>query len=250
MTSLTVNDTDGLVSRLQEQYSNLRVVGADVEKIFEGTGLHDLFSSRKWIMKAKWPAVKLSDLIRVAILWRWGGFYTDTDTVCIKDVSPLRNIISFSNNKRNHISNGAFQFKHHHKFLELLMEVQTKRFKPASWASLGPEAVSTVAKKLCNITDWSNLPGSKDDPVECGDLTLLPPKYLLPLDWTQNKRLFAKGSGEYFFSKFNSTYVIHLFSALTRNKKLHIGENSIYEVAAKTFCPVTFKHATADSDSF
>lgn len=52
MTSLTVNDTDGLVSRLQEQYSNLRVVGADVEKIFEGTGLHDLFSSRKWIMKA------------------------------------------------------------------------------------------------------------------------------------------------------------------------------------------------------
>ncbi|XP_069978089.1 lactosylceramide 4-alpha-galactosyltransferase isoform X3 [Penaeus vannamei] len=254
MTSLTVNDTDGLVSRLQEQYSNLRVVGADVEKIFEGTGLHDLFSSRKWIMKAKWPAVKLSDLIRVAILWRWGGFYTDTDTVCIKDVSPLRNIISFSNNKRNHISNGAFQFKHHHKFLELLMEVQTKRFKnpqqPASWASLGPEAVSTVAKKLCNITDWSNLPGSKGDPVECGDLTLLPPKYLLPLDWTQNKRLFAKGSGEYFFSKFNSTYVIHLFSALTRNKKLHIGENSIYEVAAKTFCPVTFKHATADSDSF
>ncbi|XP_063610309.1 uncharacterized protein LOC134784229 [Penaeus indicus] len=129
MTSLTVNDTDGLVSRLQEQYSNLRIVGADVEKIFEGTGLSGLFSSRKWVMNAKWPAVKLSDLIRVALLWRWGGFYTDTDTVCIKDVSPLRNVISFSNNKRNLISNGAFQFHHHHKFLELLMEVQTKSFK-------------------------------------------------------------------------------------------------------------------------
>ncbi|XP_047477064.1 lactosylceramide 4-alpha-galactosyltransferase-like isoform X2 [Penaeus chinensis] len=199
MTSLTVNDTDGLVSRLQEQYSNLRIVGADVEKIFNGTGLYGLFSSRKWIMNAKWPAVKLSDLIRVALLWRWGGFYTDTDTVCIKDVSPLRNVISFSNSKRTLISNGAFQFHHHHKFLELLMEVQTKGFKPATWGSLGPEAVSTVAKKLCNVKNFMNFTGSKDDPVECEDLTLLPPKYLLPLDWTQNKRLFAKGSGEYFF---------------------------------------------------
>lgn len=250
MTSLTVNDTDGLVPRLQEQYRNLRIVGADVEKIFEGTGLNDLFSSRKWVMNAKWPAVKLSDLIRVALLWRWGGFYTDTDTVCIKDVSPLRNVISFSNNRRNLISNGAFQFQHHHKFLELLMEVQTKSFKPASWGSLGPEAVSTVAKKMCNVKDLKNLNGSRDDAVECGDLTLLPPKYLLPLDWTQNKRLFAKGSGEYFFSKFNSTFVIHMFSAVSRNKKAHIGENSIYEIAAKTFCPVTFEHATAGSDTF
>ncbi|XP_063610189.1 uncharacterized protein LOC134784090 [Penaeus indicus] len=122
--------------------------------------------------------------------------------------------------------------------------------QPASWGSLGPEAVSTVAKKLCNVKNFKNLTGSKDDPVECEDLTLLPTKYLLPLDWTQNQRLFAKGSGEYFFSKFNSTFVIHLFSAVTSKRKAHVGENSIYEIAAKTFCPITFKHATAESDVF
>ncbi|XP_042857551.1 lactosylceramide 4-alpha-galactosyltransferase-like isoform X2 [Penaeus japonicus] len=250
MTSLTVNDTDGLVSRLQEEYKNLRIVGADVEKIFKGTGLNNLFSSRKWIIKAKWPPVKLSDMLRVALVWRWGGFYTDTDTVCIKDVSPLRNIISFSDSKLNKISNGAFQFQQHHKFLELLMDVQTKSFAPGSWGSLGPAAVTAVAKRMCNTTDFRKLPGDKNEPLVCGDLSLLPQKYLLPLPWTEYSRLFAKGTGEKFFSQFNSTYVIHLFSAMSRKRKLHIGDNSIYEIAAKHFCPVTFQHATANSDFF
>lgn len=48
MTSTGFNSVDYFPSSLLQKYPNLHVVGADVEKMFEGTPLLQLFQSRRW----------------------------------------------------------------------------------------------------------------------------------------------------------------------------------------------------------
>lgn len=70
----------------------------------------------------------LSDLLRAALVWRLGGFYCDSDTVCLKDTSALRNVASYAQQFIGKVSNGCFHFRSHHRFLETLMEVQKENF--------------------------------------------------------------------------------------------------------------------------
>ncbi|KAK3888383.1 hypothetical protein Pcinc_007535 [Petrolisthes cinctipes] len=48
LTSLTMDDSTGLASLLLHQYTNLRVVGIDLDILFRDTPLLEFFLSRKW----------------------------------------------------------------------------------------------------------------------------------------------------------------------------------------------------------
>ncbi|XP_037786363.1 uncharacterized protein LOC119582204 [Penaeus monodon] len=75
ITSPTVDNADGLPARLLERYSNLYVVTTDLETVFKNTSLEDFFMSGLWHKGTPWPIIQLSDILRVALVWRFGGFY-------------------------------------------------------------------------------------------------------------------------------------------------------------------------------
>jgi mannosyltransferase OCH1-like enzyme len=39
--------------------------------------------------------VQMSDMARVALVWRYGGFYSDNDVVALSSISDLSNAIAF-----------------------------------------------------------------------------------------------------------------------------------------------------------
>ncbi|XP_037786376.1 lactosylceramide 4-alpha-galactosyltransferase-like [Penaeus monodon] len=99
---------DGLPARLLERYSNLYVVTTDLETVFKNTSLEDFFMSGLWHKGTPWPIIQLSDILRVALVWRFGGFYTDIDTVCLKDIFPLQNFVIGGHYPRNQIATERF----------------------------------------------------------------------------------------------------------------------------------------------
>ncbi|XP_069940464.1 lactosylceramide 4-alpha-galactosyltransferase-like [Cherax quadricarinatus] len=119
MTAPAVEARDGLPPRLLQQYTNLRVVTTDLWRIFNNTPLMPLYTSGAWNINTKWPAVNLSNMVRLALVWRVGGFYSDTDVVCISSLATLRNVVGFQ--LKNEINNAVFHFDRHHDLMKLMM---------------------------------------------------------------------------------------------------------------------------------
>ncbi|KAG7173957.1 Lactosylceramide 4-alpha-galactosyltransferase-like 9 [Homarus americanus] len=83
MMSQVVDLRQGVAGRLLEHYHNLRVVTVDLRQVFYNTPLMDLYTSTVWNHNTTWPAVSLSNMIRLALVWQVGGLYSDNDVVCI-----------------------------------------------------------------------------------------------------------------------------------------------------------------------
>ncbi|ROT65589.1 putative lactosylceramide 4-alpha-galactosyltransferase isoform X3 [Penaeus vannamei] len=241
MTSPTVNDDEGLPSRLLQNYTNLHVVTTDLGTVFKDTLLEEFFMSGRWHRDTPWPMIQLSDILRVALLWRFGGFYTDIDTVCLKNISPLRNFVLAGRSARNQIANGAFHFEHHHEFLAFLMPQMIAEYKPKLWGSMGPITMTKCIKNLCKIPDMRQIfPSNSSEPVKCGNITIIPNEYLLPYPWWEYKKVYEPGKWQEFMAQFkNKSYSIHAYENKSKRLKIVQGSDSVYEGAARNFCPFT-----------
>ncbi|XP_037786364.1 lactosylceramide 4-alpha-galactosyltransferase-like [Penaeus monodon] len=121
---------------------------------------------------------------------------------------------------------------------------------------MGPFTWTRYIKKLCKIPDMQHLfPDNSSEPIKCGNISILPEEYLLPYPWSGSKvplithpRL-AKGMiipdlslvpESNMASTFkNKSYSIHLYENKSKGLKIIQGSDSIYEGAARNFCPVT-----------
>lgn len=63
-----------------------------------------------------------SDAARLAILYKRGGIYFDTDVLTLGDFSKLRNVV-FINYAKTHVSNGMIIMDAFHPFLKRAMDV-------------------------------------------------------------------------------------------------------------------------------
>lgn len=66
-----------------------------------------------------WAEVNLADLMRLALVWHLGGFYVDSDVVCVRPLTPLRNVVAWQ--ELSTIGSGAFHFRRHHPLLLQIM---------------------------------------------------------------------------------------------------------------------------------
>ncbi|XP_064077570.1 lactosylceramide 4-alpha-galactosyltransferase-like [Macrobrachium nipponense] len=127
MTSPVVDLSDGLVKHLLQKYKNLRLVTVDLDDVFEGTPLEELYRSGAWHSNAtKWPAANLSNMMRKAMVWHAGGFYSDLDVICISPVTELRNVIGLA--EFNLVNGANFHFDRHHPMLEKFMVYLNEHF--------------------------------------------------------------------------------------------------------------------------
>ncbi|XP_069978469.1 lactosylceramide 4-alpha-galactosyltransferase-like isoform X1 [Penaeus vannamei] len=239
LTAPQLDDADGAASLLLQAYGNLRFASVDVAELFKGTALEGVFASASWFFHSEHPAVVLSDLLRAALVWRLGGFYCDSDTVCLKDTSALRNVASYAQQDIGKIGSFCFHFRDHHRFLETLMEVQRENFKPNTWDSVGPLSFTKTARRLCG--EDLTRPAGSTTPVSCGDFQLLPPRFLTPVLFYDVGDIFAPGEGRDFAKRFNGTYVLHTYTSLTKDIGFRAGSESHFDAAARLSCPITYE---------
>ncbi|XWS59942.1 hypothetical protein CRYUN_Cryun08bG0165400 [Craigia yunnanensis] len=166
----------------------------------------------------------LSDLIRLAVLYKYGGVYLDTDFIFLKDLSGLRNAIGAQSinqvTKKWTRLNGAVMIFdiHHPVLLEFLKEYATT-FNGNRWGHNGPYLVSRVLERIGDNSEYN--------------ITIFPPKAFYPVDWIKIANLFKKPETEA-DSKWaddtladisSESYVVHLWSK--RSRELKIEEGSV-----------------------
>uniref|UniRef100_A0A0D9ZNE4 Alpha 1,4-glycosyltransferase domain-containing protein n=1 Tax=Oryza glumipatula TaxID=40148 RepID=A0A0D9ZNE4_9ORYZ len=128
----------------------------------------------------------LSNLLRLALLYKYGGVYLDADVVVLRPFSDLRNAIGAqavdaSTGDWMRLNNAVMVFDRGHPLLREFIAEFAAKFDGSKWGHNGPYLVSRVAAR------WRR----RRRPEAEADLTVLPPAAFYPVDWNKIGGLFV-----------------------------------------------------------
>ena len=164
--------------------------------------------------------VHYSDAIRLVLIYKYGGFYSDLDVIFLKSINQFKNIVSCDDVSTQikekitgeKLTNAIFHFEAKHPFISSCIENFVHSFD-GYWASGGPKLFQQVFYNVC-----------QQNQEVCSDMTLLPSKYFFPVPWYEAVLLFEKKPNEYWDELFRESYAVHLYDSSVngkRTKKIH-----------------------------
>ncbi|KAK7327917.1 hypothetical protein VNO77_22010 [Canavalia gladiata] len=175
----------------------------------------------------------LSNLLRLVLLYKFGGIYIDADVMVLKSFSKLRNTIGAQNldaktGKWTRLNNAVLIFDKKHPLLFKFIQEFALTFDGNKWGHNGPYLISRVVSRV------SGTPGF--------NFTLLPPSAFYPVDWRGITSLFTRPRDE-FHSKWlvkkmeqihRESFALHLWNRQSR--KLKVVKGSIVDSIISSCC--------------
>ena len=253
---------DQNTTNLTKNYANIKLIDLEPHKVFENTYFEDWWNNNKSILlNGNHPIEHLSDGLRLALVYKFGGVYSDLDTITIKSfetfIDQSQSGPCCSNAETLNpveINNAFLLFTKQHIVLEKFIKNFVDNYKPYEWGANGPSLIMRVLDKECNIKldDCSKNLSPRDRVIssKCGNMTLFPFYFFYPITWTQANDLF-KNNSSLPIRLFLNSYSVHFFGAITKMLKVYQNSNNIYEFFAIRHCPVTYaKIATNPNEYF
>ncbi|CAH1418626.1 unnamed protein product [Lactuca virosa] len=214
----------GILKPFTDRGFRVQAITPDLEFLFKNTPAQswlDHIKNGKTETGTIPLAQNLSNLIRLAILYKYGGVYVDTDFVILKDFSSLRNSIGAQSTATSgnwtRLNNAVLIFDKNHPLLYKFMEEFALTFNGNKWGYNGPYLVSRVVQREATTLELN--------------FTVLPPKAFYPVDWTR--------IGGYFTPPVNrkhlrwieaklgqlcsSSYGVHLWNKQSRGLRIEDG---------------------------
>lgn len=124
----------------------------------------------------------LSNLLRLAVLYKYGGVYVDTDVIILKGFGGLRNTIGAQavdagTGNWTRLNNAVMVFDRRHPLLYKFLQEFAMTFDGNKWGHNGPYLVSRVAARIRGKPGYS--------------FSVLPPPAFYPVGWNKISTLFS-----------------------------------------------------------
>lgn len=238
--SKTMDSTQGyrILKPLLDRKFKVAAVTPDLAFLFKNTPAEAWFKEMKSGNKdpGEIPlAQNLSNLIRLAVLYKYGGVYLDTDFIVLKNFKGLRNSIGAQSidpvsMNWTRLNNAALIFDMNHPLLFKFIEEFALTFDGNKWGHNGPYLVSRVAARV------AGRPGH--------NFTVLPPMVFYPVSWTKIGGLFKKPNNQARLRWVNAkllqlsgeTYGVHLWNR--QSSRFRIEEGSIMARLISDHCVI------------
>jgi hypothetical protein len=139
--SLLIEDFDDFIKLGYK----IKLLPMDIDTITYGTYLNSWINEYNYTkhMDHKNYYSHVTDIIRVALLYKYGGVYIDYDAIVTKNLRNLGNIIS-DHDAPGKFANGAvMKFSQGHPFLAFILEQIPKKQNIDDWNSIGPKLIFT-----------------------------------------------------------------------------------------------------------
>ncbi|XP_075793408.1 alpha-1,4-N-acetylglucosaminyltransferase-like [Pelodiscus sinensis] len=228
-TSLDSESMPAALSSLSAM-KNVFLLPLQTEAFFEDTPLLSWYRKANPAQERYWLIVT-SDASRLALVWKYGGIYMDTDVISIKPIL-LENFLTAEDFQWS--SSGIFGFSRHHKFMWDCMEDFVQNYRGDIWGYQGPRLLTRRLKALCPVTTFHNV-----EDVNCQNISYLHPQRFYPIPCAQWHRYFEVWEKS---PEFNNSYALHLWNHMNReHKRVVAGSNTLVENLFKTYCPTTYK---------
>ena len=205
------------------------------------------------LKKSRYLANNYSNLLRVAILSRFGGTYLDTDIIVLRRLPDVKNVPNFVGrqdknliskklSQHKHISvkhcklkansrsdNAAMRFQRGHKILDDLQLYLSENFDGNIWGHNGPKAVTQTILKMCKNETFENV-------------LVYPKEQFYSIPWEEYWKFFNVDYKKEILDKTKESYGIHMWNAmnkLSKNVSYDYAKDSAFKVIALKYCPLT-----------
>lgn len=228
-----------ILKPLLDRAFKILAITPDLPSLFKNTPVEAWFDEMKRGKKDPGLiplAQNLSNLMRLAVLYKYGGVYIDTDFIVLKSFMGLKNSIGAQSidpisKSWTILNNAVLVFDKNHPLLEKFMENFASNFDGSRWGYNGPFLVSRVVAK---VTGAKATPGF--------NVTVLPPVAFYPVDWNKIGELFKKPENQATSSWAkavlaqlnNEAYGIHLWNK--HSKSYIMQKGSVIERLVSDHC--------------
>jgi lactosylceramide 4-alpha-galactosyltransferase len=227
-------------------FSNVKLYKLDFDEIIKNTVFEQWFKlNSKLLLDGPSPIEHSSDILRIVLLWKLGGYYADLDTITLKSIEKLLLFNGFSVQSDNplQVNNANIIFSKEHPLLLDLMQLMTRNYDPNNWTGLGQHRIIELLRNKCSesmdklMIYAENLESNKSKTMSCG-LHLFSQKFFAPYNWFDWKILFQRNQSLE-IHRFINAYAIHFYSKKSEKETYLKNSNSIFEFYAKTNCPIS-----------
>ncbi|XP_050821693.1 alpha-1,4-N-acetylglucosaminyltransferase-like [Gopherus flavomarginatus] len=210
---------------------NVFIFPLQMETLFQETPLLPWYHKVNAAQEKYWVHVS-SDASRLALIWKYGGIYMDTDVISIRPIT-LANFLTAAASKAS--GSGIFGFPRHHWFLWDCMKDFVRNYNGRIWGNQGPILITRRLRALCNLTDFHNV-----EDQSCQNISFLHPQRFYPIPypaWRQYYKVWKRRPD------FNNSFALHLWNFMNKEHKTVVaGSNTLAENLYKTYCPTTYKN--------
>ncbi|CAF4041410.1 unnamed protein product [Rotaria sp. Silwood2] len=218
-------------------YNNIYFVHFNEQDIYFGTSLIRLNKTKRKQYIHYFSISHMSDFIRTALLYKYGGIYFDLDVIPLKSFHRFSNTVGLETNDGVNVA--VLVFEKQHLVLDLQMDKQLEsienQFHALCWNCLGPLALTDALKSVC---DQSQLYIHKKD--KCHQIEIQPSFVFYPISYQQIPQFFRCSTENIeFLLKNSSIYSIHYFHHMTMN--IPIEKMSPFAQIAEIYCPNVYK---------
>ncbi|XP_068089376.1 alpha-1,4-N-acetylglucosaminyltransferase-like [Hyperolius riggenbachi] len=233
MKGLNDTDSEDAVRKYLPALSSLKnvyVFPLRMEEVFKDTPLLSWYKKVDPKREVYWTHVS-SDGCRLALIWKHGGIYFDTDIISIQKI-PHQYFLAEESSQ--YFANSAFGFPSHQEFTWKCMEDFVRHYRGAVWGYQGPNLITRIFNQYCPAPS-----GNEAVDTVCGNITCLLIKRLYPISYSAWKRYFEVWDKE---PTFGDSYALHLWNFMNRDEHRTMvpGSNTLVEHLYQKYCPSTY----------
>ncbi|XP_068135237.1 alpha-1,4-N-acetylglucosaminyltransferase-like [Hyperolius riggenbachi] len=209
---------------------NVHIYPLNIEELFNNTPLLQWYTKVDNSQEKFWTHVK-SDGCRLAVIWKYGGIYMDSDVISLRPI-PNRNFLA--SEASGQCTNSVFGFPARHNFPWIFMEDFVKKYNGNVWGNQGPILFTRVFATICPLPNYKGV-----EDLTCGNISLLHPQRFYPIGypgWRSYYKVWDK------LPAFNYSHGLHLWNFMNRIERIDMvpGSNTLIEHLYQQYCPSTY----------
>lgn len=215
-------------------YSNVFFNKLDLVEFSRETPLQEFIRSGK-LQNAKFVVSHTSDVLRLLMLWKYGGTYLDGDMIVQK---PLDSVLpNYACDETCNALNGAIlnldQSESGHGLAEIFMKDLAARFNGSDWGCNGPMLFTRVLQKLCKTNETQKMIEMKT----CEGFHVLPSNFCYAIPGLSWEKFFNETFADDVLKLTNESLVVHLWNNMSKKSLLRVNSTAAYVQLAKRYCP-------------
>lgn len=221
------------------RFCNIRMRYVNLDTIAVGSPVEKLFAEGA-LNKSSYIVEHTADVLRILILYKYGGTYIDTDVVVRRTFNQmLPNYLGSEGS--GYVANGVINLEatgFGHQFAEACLNDLAQHFNGQQWAANGPFMVTRNLQKFCNTTDITKMTRE-----QCaGQLTVYPPDWFYRIRYPRHAWFFYPEHTDEVMNSTKDDVLVHMWNKATCGIKLTINSTAAYILMAKQFCPNVLMH--------
>ena len=219
-------------------YPNVFINFVNLDEFSAGSPLEEFIASKK-LSTSSFKIEHTSDVLRLLLLWKYGGTYLDTDMIvkknlksvppnfaCVQDELYVNGaILNFDNKKGKNLS-------------KIFMNALQDQFDGEFFATNGPVLITSVLKNLCEVENVTEMTSKND----CKGFHVLENNLCYSIPYYMWESLMTDENTEEIMELIEDSIVVHFWNNLSHGKLMSVTSNAPYLQLARKFCPKTMKN--------